>query len=190
MKSKQVWMKSKPYGFDEIKSVFSPPQAISSAIADFIHEVDLFRRKTDLVKKSTNLVSRLVLFSGCGTRIRTQTNRVRVCRATFTQFRNILLVFLTTLYMISHQILFVNSFCQFFLKYSYIFSTKKKQVFSLLLLYFYLPRFCVEGTVTSLLQHSNISSTSFFESLGVNALTTGTITSPAIITNAPQLIGD
>ena len=25
---------------------------------------------------------------GCGTRIRTQTNRVRVCRATFTQFRN------------------------------------------------------------------------------------------------------
>ena len=32
-----------------------------------------------------------MLFSGCGTRIRTQTNRVRVCRATFTQFRNILL---------------------------------------------------------------------------------------------------
>ena len=30
-------------------------------------------------------------FLGCGTRIRTQTNRVRVCRATITQFRNILL---------------------------------------------------------------------------------------------------
>ena len=27
------------------------------------------------------------LYNGCGTRIRTQTNRVRVCRATVTQYR-------------------------------------------------------------------------------------------------------
>ena len=32
--------------------------------ADFIHEVDLSRRQTDLVEKSINLVSRLMLFSG------------------------------------------------------------------------------------------------------------------------------
>ena len=38
MKSKQVWMKSKPYGFDEIKSVLYPTQAISSAKADFFHK--------------------------------------------------------------------------------------------------------------------------------------------------------
>ena len=34
MKSKRVWMKSKPYGFDEIKSVFI------SAVGDFICEAD------------------------------------------------------------------------------------------------------------------------------------------------------
>jgi hypothetical protein len=47
MKSKQIWMKSKPYGFDEIKSVFYPPQAISSAkqissTSGFIPSVDGF----------------------------------------------------------------------------------------------------------------------------------------------------
>ena len=36
-------------------------------------------------KKAYHLRDRL--FCGCGTRIRTQTNRVRVCRATVTQFR-------------------------------------------------------------------------------------------------------
>ena len=35
------------------------------------------------------MISFLASLYGCGTRIRTQTNRVRVCRATFTQFRNI-----------------------------------------------------------------------------------------------------
>jgi hypothetical protein len=38
MKSKQVWMKSKPYGFDEIKSVFI------SAEGDFICEADFILR--------------------------------------------------------------------------------------------------------------------------------------------------
>ena len=83
MKSKQVRMKSKPIGFDEIKSV------LYSDNVGFHHEVISFAKqiysvcKTDLAEKST---SNEVLFSGCRTRIRTQTNRVRVCCATFTQF--------------------------------------------------------------------------------------------------------
>ena len=64
MKSKQAWMKSKFSNFDEIKSVFISAVGDFICEADFIHEVDLFRRKTDLVEKSTNLVSRLMLFSG------------------------------------------------------------------------------------------------------------------------------
>ena len=50
-----------------------PPKAISSAIADFIHEVDLFRRKTDLTEKTANFVSKLAVFSGAGGRGRTDT---------------------------------------------------------------------------------------------------------------------
>ena len=72
MKSKQVWMKSKPYGFDEIKSV------LISAEGDFIcdsrfhsPQVDLFRRKTDLTEKTANFVSKLTVFFGRGDRIRT-----------------------------------------------------------------------------------------------------------------------
>ena len=53
MKSKQVWMKSKPYGFDEIKSVFISLRSKISSRSDFICGADLFRRKTDLVEKST-----------------------------------------------------------------------------------------------------------------------------------------
>jgi len=59
-------MKSKPFGFDEIKSVFLSAEGDFICAADFIHGVDLSRRQTDLVEKSTNLVSRLVLFSGGG----------------------------------------------------------------------------------------------------------------------------
>ena len=73
MKSKQVWMKSKPYGFDEIKSV------LISAEGDFIcdsrfhsPQVDLFRRKTDLTKKTANFVSKLTVFSGAEDEIRTR----------------------------------------------------------------------------------------------------------------------
>ena len=53
MKSKHVWMKSKLFSFDEIKSVSYP------CGARFCHEVissaltDLSRRKTDLIEKST-----------------------------------------------------------------------------------------------------------------------------------------
>ena len=56
MKSKRIWMKSKPDVFDEIKSVFYPCKA------RFHHKVissaspDLSRRKTDLVEKSTDKV--------------------------------------------------------------------------------------------------------------------------------------
>ena len=46
MKSKQVWMKSKPCGFDEIKSVYL------SAAGDFIHDSGFIPSKTDLDKKT------------------------------------------------------------------------------------------------------------------------------------------
>ena len=45
MKSKQVWMKSNPYGFDEIKSVLISAEGDFICEADFIHEVDFFRLK-------------------------------------------------------------------------------------------------------------------------------------------------
>ena len=70
MKSKHVWMKSKLYSFDEIKSAFYPCEArfhhkvISSALAD------LSRRKTDLVEKST--CSLQVLFLAFGYKIDTK----------------------------------------------------------------------------------------------------------------------
>ena len=74
MKSKQVWMKSKPNGFDEIKSV------LISAEGDFIcdsrfhsPQVNLFRRKTDLPEKTANFVSKLTVFSGAAGRSRTDT---------------------------------------------------------------------------------------------------------------------
>ena len=83
MKSKPVWMKSKPYGFDEIKSV------LISAEGDFIcdsrfhsPQVDLFRRKTDLTEKTANFVSKLTVFSGGWGWIRTTEvvdNRFTVC---------------------------------------------------------------------------------------------------------------
>ena len=38
MKSKQVWMKSKPYGFDEIKSVLISAEGDFICEADFIHD--------------------------------------------------------------------------------------------------------------------------------------------------------
>ena len=69
MKSKQVWMKSKSFYFDEIKSVLLSPTVISYAKQISSTAGDLFRRRTDLVKKSTNLVSRLMLFSGSGNKI-------------------------------------------------------------------------------------------------------------------------
>ena len=73
MKSKQVWMKSKPCGFDEIKSV------LISAEGDFIcdsrfhsPQVDLFRRKTDLTEKTVNFDTKLTVFSGGPSGTRTQ----------------------------------------------------------------------------------------------------------------------
>ena len=56
MKSKQVWMKPKPLALMKLNPSFYPCEArfhhevISSALADF------FRRKTDLVEKSTDIV--------------------------------------------------------------------------------------------------------------------------------------
>ena len=72
MKSKEVWMKSSLYS-DEIKSVSISAEGDFICEADFIHKVDLSRHKTDLVEKSTNLVSRLMLFSGARDRNRTGT---------------------------------------------------------------------------------------------------------------------
>ena len=55
MKSKHIWMKSKSYDFDEIKSVLCPPQAISSAQADFIHNRGFIPSDmTDLVEKAAS----------------------------------------------------------------------------------------------------------------------------------------
>ena len=71
MKSKQVWMKSKLYGFDEIKSVYLSAAGDFTCNADFFHAVDLFRRKTDLVEKTANFVSKLTVFSGGERGIRT-----------------------------------------------------------------------------------------------------------------------
>ncbi len=60
-------MKSKPYGFDEIKSVLYPPKSISSAKQISSTIVDLFRRKTDLVKKTINFILKLMVFMVGGT---------------------------------------------------------------------------------------------------------------------------
>ena len=70
MKSKQVWMKSKPYGFDEIKSA-SPIPMKSDFIAKRFHptQVGFLPPSADLVEKTVNLVSRLTVFSGSGRRI-------------------------------------------------------------------------------------------------------------------------
>ena len=57
-------MKSKPYGFNEIKSVLISAEGDFICEADFIHEVDIFRHKTDLVEKTANFVSKLRSFSG------------------------------------------------------------------------------------------------------------------------------
>ena len=51
MKSKQVWMKSKPVASMKLNPSTYSPKAISSR-SDFICKADLFRRKTDLVEKS------------------------------------------------------------------------------------------------------------------------------------------
>ena len=51
-------------------------------------------------------------FCGCGTRIRTQTNRVRVCRATITQSRNVHML----LYLIFGRCQALFRFNLFFLK--------------------------------------------------------------------------
>ncbi len=56
MKSKQVWMKSKSCDFDEIKSVFYPCEARFHHEVISSTKVDFFRHKTDLVKKTANLV--------------------------------------------------------------------------------------------------------------------------------------
>ena len=64
MKSKQVWMKSKPCGFDEIKSVYLSAAGDFICKADFIHDSGFIPSKTDLDEKNTNLLSRLVFFSG------------------------------------------------------------------------------------------------------------------------------
>ena len=52
MKSKTSLDEIKAYGFDEIKSVFLSAEGDFICEADFIHAVDLFRCKTDLVEKS------------------------------------------------------------------------------------------------------------------------------------------
>ena len=62
VKSKQVWMKSKPYGFDEIKSVFTSFRSKISSQSDFICEADLFRSKTDLVEKTVDFLSKSTVF--------------------------------------------------------------------------------------------------------------------------------
>ena len=69
MKSKTSLDEIKAYGLDEIKSVFLSAKGDFICKADFIHAVDLSRRKTELVEKSTNLDTRLVLFSGGATQI-------------------------------------------------------------------------------------------------------------------------
>ena len=73
MKSKQVWMKSKPYGFDEIKSVFLSLRRKISSRSDFICVADLFRRKTNLVEKTVGFLSKPTVFSGARDRNRTGT---------------------------------------------------------------------------------------------------------------------
>ena len=77
MKSKQVWMKSKPFGFDEIKSVFISRRSRISSRSDFICIADLFRRKTDLTEKTANFVSKLTVFSGDPYGIRTHVIAVK-----------------------------------------------------------------------------------------------------------------
>ena len=64
-------MKSKLYGFDEIKSVFMSLRSKISSRSDFICKADLFRRKTDLIEKTANFVSKLTVFSGVPQKIRT-----------------------------------------------------------------------------------------------------------------------
>lgn len=49
---------------DEIKSVFSPPQAISFAKQISSTIVDLFRHKTDLVEKTADFDTKSAVFSG------------------------------------------------------------------------------------------------------------------------------
>ena len=61
MKSKQVWIISSLRS-NEIKSVLISAAGDLICVAAFIHTVDLFRRKTDLVEKSTCFLQ--VLFSG------------------------------------------------------------------------------------------------------------------------------
>ena len=56
MKSKTSLDEIKAYGFDEIKSVFLSTKGDFICKADFIHAVDLSRRKTDLTEKSTDIV--------------------------------------------------------------------------------------------------------------------------------------
>ena len=60
MKSKTSLDEIKAYGLDEIKSVFLSAKGDFICKADFIHAVDLSRRKTDLVKK--RLFRRIVFF--------------------------------------------------------------------------------------------------------------------------------
>ena len=52
-----------------------------------LHQTELHLEFTELSKLKSSLDSSSRPDIGCGTRIRTQTNRVRVCRATITQFR-------------------------------------------------------------------------------------------------------
>ena len=58
--------------------------------------VKRFRQQKASFARAAALIDKRGFFAGCGTRIRTQTNRVRVCRATLTQFRNIFSLFAQT----------------------------------------------------------------------------------------------
>ena len=65
MKSEQVWMKSKPCGFDEIKSVYLSAAGDFICKADFIHDSGFIPSKTDLDKKHQSFIKIGVFFWSC-----------------------------------------------------------------------------------------------------------------------------
>ena len=69
-----------------------------------------------LAKKTPPTAKAVSGIFGCRTRIRTQTNRVRVCCATLTQFGNIKLSLKEYLHIIQLNFSFVNYFFEFFSK--------------------------------------------------------------------------
>ena len=65
--------------------IYHPPQV------DIISKIYHPFRQERISLKNDKFLSKLVVFHGSGSRIRTLTNRSRICRATFTQIRYILL---------------------------------------------------------------------------------------------------